>query len=74
MAVIYLEAEDPERTLGELSASEAPFDSWYGGGARKFFSFEFTLDFERVPQAAGGELLFTWRDRAPGERETSKNS
>jgi len=49
MAVIYLEAEDPERTLGELSASEAPFDSWYGGGARKFFSFEFTLDFERVP-------------------------
>ena len=74
MAVIYLESEDPEWTLGERAASEAPLDSWYGGGTRKLFSFEFTLDFERVPQAAGGELLFAWRDRAPGERGTSKNS
>ena len=35
VAVVYLEALDPERVLEELAASEAPFDSWYSG-ARAF--------------------------------------
>ena len=30
VAVVYLEAENPERVLGELGASEAPFDAWFG--------------------------------------------
>ena len=34
LAVVYLEALDPERALGELAASEAPFDSWYSGAMR----------------------------------------
>ncbi len=72
MAVVYLEAEDLEQTLRELAASEAPFDSWYSRETRKLFGFEFTLDFERVPRAAGGELLFAWRDDVLGEREASK--
>jgi hypothetical protein len=70
MAVVYLEALDPERVLRELAASEAPFDSWYSGGMRNLFGF----DLARVPRAAGGELLFAWRDSGPGEREAPKNS
>ena len=71
MAVVYLQAlEDPEWALGELAASDAPFDSWYSGGMRKLFGF----DLARVPRAGSGELLFAWRDGdVPGEREAPKN-
>ena len=63
--MVYLEALDPERALGELAASEAPFDSWYSGAMRKLFGF----DLARLPRAASSELLFTWRDdRGPRER------
>ena len=71
VAVVYLEALDPERVLGELAASEAPFDSWYSGAMRKLFGF----DLARVAPAGSGELLFTWRDaRDPGERWAPKNA
>ena len=70
VAVVYLKAQDPERALGELAASEAPFDSWYGGAMRKLFGF----DLAQLPRAGSGELLFTWRDdRGPGEREAPKS-
>jgi hypothetical protein len=65
VAVVYLEVLDPERALGELAASEAPFDSWYSGALRKLFGF----DLARLPRAASCELLFAWRDDGPGERE-----
>jgi hypothetical protein len=70
LAVVYLEALDPERVLGELAASEAPFDSWYRGAIRKLFGF----DLARLPRAASCELLFAWCDGGPGEREAPKNS
>ena len=71
VAVVYLEALDPELALGELAASEAPFDSWYSGAMRKLFGF----DLARLPRAGSSEILFTWRDdRGPGEREAPKNS
>jgi hypothetical protein len=69
MTVVYLKALDPERARRELAASEAPFDSWYSGGMRKLFGF----DLARVPRAAGGELIFAWRDSGPGEREAPKS-
>jgi hypothetical protein len=69
VTVVYLEAEDPEQALGELAASEAPFDSWYSGAMRKLFGF----DLARLPRAAGCVLLFAWRDGGPGEREAPKN-
>ena len=70
VAVVYLEALDPERALGELAASEAPFDSWYGGAMRKIFGF----DLARLPRAGSGELLFAWRDDdGPDEREAPKS-
>ena len=65
VAVVYLEALDPERVLEELAASEAPFDSWYSGAMRKLFGF----DLAQLPRSASSELLFTWcDDRGPGER------
>jgi hypothetical protein len=70
MAVVCLQALDPERVLRELAASEAPFDSWYSGRMRKLFGFYLV----RLPRAASGELLFAWRDGVEGEREAPKNS
>ena len=70
VAVIYLEASDPEQALCELAASEAHFDSWYSGAMGKLFGF----DLARIPGTGSGELLFAWRDDVVGEREASKNS
>ena len=65
VAIVYLEAKDPEWALRELAASEAPFDSWYSGAMRKLFGF----DLARLPRAGSSELLFTWcDDRVQGER------
>jgi hypothetical protein len=70
MTVVYLEAEDAERMLAELEASEAPFETWYRARMRKLFGF----DLVRLPRAVSGELLFAWRDDdVPGEREAPKN-
>ena len=69
VAAVCLEASDPERALGELAGSEAPFDPWYRGEMRKLFGF----DLARLPRAASSELLFAWRDdRGPDEREAPK--
>jgi hypothetical protein len=67
-AVVYLEAEDPERTMRELVASETLFDSWGIGGMGNFFGFEFTLDSVGASRVAAGELLFYWCDGVPDER------
>jgi hypothetical protein len=65
VAVVCLEAADPERVLGELAASEEQFDSWYSGAMRKLFGF----DLARLPRAASSDLLFAWRDDlGQGER------
>ena len=67
-AVVFLEAEDPERALrelvAELAASETSFDSWLRREMHELFG----CDFVRSPHLAGGELLFTWRE-ASGEGE-----
>jgi hypothetical protein len=66
VAVVYLEAEDPERALRELATSETPFDSWYGTQMRKLFG----CDFVRLSRVAGGEFLFAWRETSgEGEQE-----
>ena len=67
VAIVYLEAEDPEQALREIAASNAPFDSWYGKQMRRLFG----MDLERV---AGGELLFTWCEDVAGEHEAPKDS
>ena len=70
VAIIYLEAEDPERVLRELAASDAPFDSGYGTQMRKLFG----LDPARLGRAASGELLYAWCDDARSEPEASKST
>jgi hypothetical protein len=67
-AVVYMEAENPERTLRELVASGTLFDSWGIGGMGNFFGFGFTLDSVRASRVAGGELLFSWREGVSDER------
>jgi hypothetical protein len=66
VAVVYLEAEDPEAALrelaNELATPNSPFTSWYGTQIRRLFGY----DFARLPRVAGGELLMTWRE-ASGE-------
>jgi len=64
VAIVFLEAEDPERTLRDLAASGAPFDSWYGMQMRRHFG----CDLQPSPRAVSGELLFAWRE-ASGEQE-----
>jgi hypothetical protein len=70
VAIVYLQAENPERALGELAASEAPFDSCYGTQIRRFLG----MDLERFPRVAPGELLFAWREDDPGEHEAPNDS
>jgi hypothetical protein len=75
VAIVLLEAEDPERALkelvAELAAQETPFGSWLGKEMHNLFG----CDFVRLPRVAGGELLFAWRE-APreGEQEPRKGS
>ena len=68
VAVVYLEADNPEWALRELVAElatpETPFDSWYGTQMHELFG----CDFVRSSHLAGGELLFAWR-KASGEGE-----
>jgi hypothetical protein len=71
VTVVYLEASDPERALGELAVSEAPFETYYSGVMGKLLGF----DVVRLPRAGSGELLFPWRDDdVRGEREASNTS
>ena len=67
-AVVYLEAEAPERTMRELVASETLFDSWGIGGMGRFSGFGFSLDSVQASRVVSGELLFSWRDGVPDER------
>jgi hypothetical protein len=69
LAIVYLEADNPEQVLGELAASESPIDSLYSEKMRKLFG----LNLARLGRAASGELLFAWRDDGRGEREASKS-
>ena len=67
-AVVYLEAEDPKRTLRELMACETLFDSWGIGGMGRFFRFGSWPDSVHASRVASGELLFSWCDGKPYER------
>ena len=67
-AVVYLEAEDPERTLRELVAAETLLESWGIGGMGRFLGFGYSLDSAQASRVVGGELLFSWREDVPDER------
>ena len=85
VAIVYLEADNPEWALRELVAelatpetpfdswygTQMPFDSWYGTQMHELFG----CDFVRSPHLAGGELLFAWREASgEGEQEPPEGS
>ena len=71
MAVVFLEAEDPEQALRELAAPDTPFNSWYGTQMRELFG----RDLARLWRVARGELLFAWREASgEGEQEPPEGS
>ena len=75
VAVVLLEAEDPERALNELvaelAASEPPFGSWLG----KEMHNPFGSGFVRLRRVTGGELLFAWRETSgAGEQQPPEDS
>jgi len=70
-AVVFLEAEDPERALrelvAELDAARTPFDSWLRREMHELFG----RDFVRLPRPGRGELLFAWQE-VSGEGEEAR--
>jgi hypothetical protein len=64
VAIVYLEAKDPEWALRELAVSEAPFDSWYGREMRSLFG----LDVARLERVGSSELLFDWCEDVAGKQ------
>ena len=70
VAVVWLEAEDPEQALhklvAELAASETSFDSWLKREIHELFG----CDFAKLLRAARSELLFAWRESSDeGQQE-----
>jgi hypothetical protein len=57
MAIMYLEAEHPERVTPQLAASELPFDRWFGGQLLELHG----LDVTQLPSGSLSELVFAWQ-------------
>jgi hypothetical protein len=75
VAIVYLEADNPEwamrELLAELETPETPFDSWLMKEMHDLFG----CDFRRLPRVVDGELLFTWQEASgEGEQEVPKGS
>jgi hypothetical protein len=75
VAIVYLEADNPERALlelvAELATPEIPFDSWYGTQMHELFG----CDFVRSPHLVGVERLFAWREASDeGKQEPPESS
>jgi hypothetical protein len=58
VAIAYLEAEDPERIVAALAASEEPFDLWFKGKISKFHD----SDLACKPRRSVPELIFRYQD------------
>jgi len=57
MAIVYLEAERPERVLPQLAASDLPFDLWF----RKQLLELHCLDLAHAPSGLAAELVCVWQ-------------
>jgi hypothetical protein len=62
-AVVYLEAENPERIVPTLGASEEPFDLWFKERLLEFHG----PDLARNPRKTAARLLFAYRG-VPGDQ------
>ncbi len=57
-AMVYAEAENPERIALALAASEEPFDLWFKERLLEYHG----LDLVRVPKRAIAKLIFAYQD------------
>jgi hypothetical protein len=57
LAVIYLEAPDPEYMLVQLGASDLPFDRWLRNQWRELHG----LDLTQPPSGPTNELVLAWQ-------------
>jgi hypothetical protein len=62
MAVVYLEAVDPERILPTLAASEEPFDMWFRERLLEYHGRDLVL----TPGRVTGKLIFSYQEDASG--------
>ena len=72
-AIVYLEAEDPERIIPTLEASKKPFDIWF----KKRLLECHGGDVARVPSRAAAKLVFAYQESSendPQSRERRKNN
>ncbi len=57
-AMVYLEAEEPERIVPALAASEEPFDLWFKERLLECHG----RDLVRAPGRAAAKLIFAYQD------------
>ena len=56
VAIAYLEADDPERMIPDLAASNLPFDCWF----KEQLLILYGLDVEKRQAKHLNELVFAW--------------
>jgi hypothetical protein len=57
MAVVYLEAEDPEQVISHLAVSDLPFDRWFRQQLLELHGLDLTQAQTEPPL----ELIFVWQ-------------
>lgn len=57
IAIVCIEAPDPERVIAALVASSAPFDCWFRAQLRELCGLDLAAAHPSQPHAA----LFTWK-------------
>ena len=57
MAIIYMEADQPEQVFSTLAASDRPFDDWLRQQLVELHGFEV----EKRPRGLACELIFSWQ-------------
>ena len=75
-AVTTVEANDIGQTLGQIIASDLPFDCWYRERLNELYGVNLTRykEFTKlVPAAQPQELLFEWHV-ATGQRHVKRNT
>lgn len=57
MAIVYMEADEPEQVFPVLAASELPFDEWLRQQLVELHGFEVA----KRPRGLACELIFSWQ-------------
>lgn len=58
IAIVHLEAKEPERVFQQLAASDLPFDRWFRQQLMEFHGFDVTHPKVVAPST---EVIFDWQ-------------